>query len=353
MEVTGAVKEQLGRALLDAFRKSQDLERMVMYKLDVPLLEVVGPGALRNMVFELIEWAESEGRLTDLVHGAHLQNPTNQQLRRFHDAFFSLVQPQALDPRLEKIVVDSNPFHDVVWWRAQQDAHELRVCRIEARNNQPMGTGFLVASNIVLTNHHVVRPVSEGLVQPDEVQLRFDFKRKEDGISVGPGRLYSLAKDWLLDSSPADPVDLEPEPKLRLPRPENLDHALLRVEGEPGKEVISGMPRGFIAIPHAPYAFTPRTTLVILQHAGRDPLQMAFDTEAILQVNSNSTRVTYRTNTLPGSSGSPCFNTQWELVALHHSGDPGKTRATYNEGIPISTLRAHLEKKGLMKLLGL
>lgn len=352
MEVTGAVKEQLSQALLDAFRKLPDLERMVQYKLNVRLLEVVGQGALRNMVFDLVEWAESEGRLADLVHGAHLQNPGNPQLRRFHDAFFSLVQPQALDPRLERIVVDSNPFHDVAWWRAQQEAHEVRVCRIEARNH-PLGTGFLVASNVVLTNHHVLTHVFKGLVQPDEVQLRFDFKREVDGVSVGPGRLYSLAKDWLLDSSPADPIDLEPEPKSSVPKPENLDHALIRVDGEPGKEVINGKPRGFITIPHAPYEFKSKTALVILQHPEGNPLKMAFDTEAVLKVNGNGTRVTYRTNTLPGSSGSPCFNTQWELVALHHSGDPGKPRATYNEGIPISTLRAHLEKKDLMKLLGL
>ncbi|HYO71036.1 MAG TPA: serine protease, partial [Archangium sp.] len=50
---------------------------------------------------------------------------------------------------------------------------------------------------------------------------------------------------------------------------------------------------------------------------------------------------TYRTNTLEGSSGSPCFSQDWALVALHHSGGPGAL-AKYNEGIPISTLRAHL-----------
>ena len=30
----------------------------------------------------------------------------------------------------------------------------------------------------------------------------------------------------------------------------------------------------------------------------------------------------YRTDTAPGSSGSPVFNDQWEVVALHHSGVP-------------------------------
>ena len=30
----------------------------------------------------------------------------------------------------------------------------------------------------------------------------------------------------------------------------------------------------------------------------------------------------YQTDTAPGSSGSPVFNDQWEVVALHHSGVP-------------------------------
>jgi V8-like Glu-specific endopeptidase len=61
----------------------------------------------------------------------------------------------------------------------------------------------------------------------------------------------------------------------------------------------------------------------------------------------NNTRVRYRTNTEEGSSGSPCFNQDWELVALHHSGDPNFERpATYNEGIPFEAILKRLAAKG-------
>ena len=43
---------------------------------------------------------------------------------------------------------------------------------------------------------------------------------------------------------------------------------------------------------------------------------------SLLSSNANNTRVRYRTNTEEGSSGAPCFDKDWELVALHHSGDP-------------------------------
>ena len=51
-------------------------------------------------------------------------------------------------------------------------------------------------------------------------------------------------------------------------------------------------------------------------------------------------RVQYLTDTLPGSSGSPVFDKDWRLVALHHSGgwitEPGSKETFYrNEGIHV------------------
>ena len=63
------------------------------------------------------------------------------------------------------------------------------------------------------------------------------------------------------------------------------------------------------------------------------------------------TRVRYRTNTLTGSSGSPCFDVDWNFIALHHAGEPG-TEAKSNEGIPVDTLLALMTKRGTAKHLG-
>jgi V8-like Glu-specific endopeptidase len=82
-------------------------------------------------------------------------------------------------------------------------------------------------------------------------------------------------------------------------------------------------------------------------------MQVALDTQAIIKVNANRTRVQYRTNTLPGSSGSPCFNIDWQLVALHHSGDPADVaRAGFNQGIPMAAIVALLKSRGRFDLLG-
>jgi hypothetical protein len=61
--------------------------------------------------------------------------------------------------------------------------------------------------------------------------------------------------------------------------------------------------------------------------------------------------VRYRTNTEGGSSGSPVFDQNWQLVALHHAGDPSWV-AKYNEGIPISLILAQLKARGVDGALG-
>jgi V8-like Glu-specific endopeptidase len=57
-------------------------------------------------------------------------------------------------------------------------------------------------------------------------------------------------------------------------------------------------------------------------------------------------RVRYATNTLGGSSGSPCFNFDWDLIALHHYGDPSYNHPKYNQGIPIGLIRERLRRQG-------
>ena len=61
---------------------------------------------------------------------------------------------------------------------------------------------------------------------------------------------------------------------------------------------------------------------MVVQHPCHDPLSFDDVDDAVLRVNGNGTRVHYRTNTMPGSSGSPVLNRNLDLVALHHAGEP-------------------------------
>jgi V8-like Glu-specific endopeptidase len=106
--------------------------------------------------------------------------------------------------------------------------------------------------------------------------------------------------------------------------------------------------RGWIHVPAAAADFNADKRITIIQHPSGDPIKIASDEATVW--NPSLTRVRYRTNTLLGSSGSPCLNSRWEWVALHHCGDPA-WQPRYNQGIPVSAIVAHLKAKGRMKLL--
>src|SRR5262245_18877260 len=70
-------REALFNALLDAFPTVGDLARMASYGMDVRL-DVVTTGNLADRVQQLIEWAESKGRVQELIRAA--RRPSAQML---------------------------------------------------------------------------------------------------------------------------------------------------------------------------------------------------------------------------------------------------------------------------------
>ncbi|MGC4086186.1 MAG: serine protease, partial [Vicinamibacterales bacterium] len=60
-------------------------------------------------------------------------------------------------------------------------------------------------------------------------------------------------------------------------------------------------------------------------------LQIWLHDSTLLDVDDTERLVHYRTPTEPGSSGSPVFNSEWEVIALHHSGS-SQTRRLHGNG---------------------
>ena len=267
------------------------------------------------------------------------------------------------NPQFERTIRTLNGMLDPNVWIASLAAIKPRVCRITVAfgGTTAHGTGFLLAPDIVITNYHVVERVLTGKAPPSSVSLLFDYHLGEDGVTPHSGPSYTLAAhDWLIDSSPYSPFDLQADAG-GAPAPEHLDYALLRSAGAPGHQQVAGdvagvtpSPRGWITLPTEAYPFTAQTPLLILQHPDGKELKLAIDTDAIIGVNSNGTRVRYRTNTEAGSSGAPCFDAHWNLVALHHAGDPNYAalhQPSYNQGIPLTAILTLLQERGKLALL--
>jgi hypothetical protein len=365
--LTGDQYQQLVEGLVEAFYTNGALEMMLQFRLGKGLNAIVPPGPLVNQAFYLVQAAEAEGWTRELVEAARKSRPRNAKLLAVGQ---SIGTPTNVPPTpvLERVIKETNQFHDIAKWREAMGLVETQVCRIRIPTNKGeiFGTGFLVGPDVVMTNHHVVESVIAGeenkqtkdgrSAKAAAVVCQFDYKKMagylNKGIEVG------LAANWLIDSSPGSPIDDENEPKSGVPAPEQLDYALLRLARGIGSEPIKATgdkaeqqadPRGWIAVPQGAQSFTAGAPIFIVQHPDGDPLVFALDTNGVLGLNGNDTRVKYTTNTLGGSSGSPCFDQDWGLVALHHSGDPNfdpLTKPKYNEGIPMMAIRALLTARG-------
>ena len=361
--LTGSEHERFRDILLSAYDPTS-LAMMLKSKLDKNMAHIttISPfSTFSYNVFQVLERAEQEGWTYRLLAAVREDRADRQDLVQLSQELGVAPEntPQT-DSGLEKIIDESNAALDILVWRTRLAEIEGRVCRIEIKG-KAKGTGFLVGADKVLTNWHVVNKIKEqpATYEPSDVVLRFDYKRLEDGTELSRGREYGLVTtgdDWLVDHSPWSAVDLEAEPKSGDPGPDEMDYALLRVNGTPGSDaqgekVVPGSaapPRGYIPIPDEAHDFQPGTPLFIVQHPQGAPLKLMLDTEAVIGLYGQNRRVRYRTNTDNGSSGSPVFDQNWNLVALHHSGDPASILPTYNEGIPINLVRDRLEAKGVL-----
>ncbi|MEC4813999.1 MAG: effector-associated domain EAD1-containing protein [Scytonema sp. PMC 1069.18] len=83
-KLTGSRKREFTEALMDAFRSEKDLEMMLSYELDWKLNQVAGGDNYREIVFNLIDYAEAQGQLGELLEAAKRDNPGNPMLGEFY-----------------------------------------------------------------------------------------------------------------------------------------------------------------------------------------------------------------------------------------------------------------------------
>jgi V8-like Glu-specific endopeptidase len=255
----------------------------------------------------------------------------------------------ALAPGLQRNVRPYLNKLDIRVWSTRLAQIERRVCRVEL-GGEALGTGFLVGPDTVLTNWHVYE-VAKNAGKPDALGFRFDYEVLPGG-NVQPGQLIKMQAGGCIDSSPYSAAEATATPDNPLPGATELDYALLRLAVRAGEQQVDGQPRGWIPLPNAVLPLPANVPILIVQHPEGSPMKLAMDTQSVIGLNGNGTRINYRTNTDPGSSGSPAFTMDWDLVALHHSGDPKYLNPTYNQGVPIELIRQRIDANGFGDALG-
>jgi Trypsin-like peptidase domain len=255
----------------------------------------------------------------------------------------------ALAPGFQRNIRPYLPKLDVRIWQEKLLRIERQVCRVEMNGNA-LGTGFLVGADAVLTNWHVVE-AAKSADKVREVGCRFDYVRRTDD-TTDPGQLVALAEAAAIDTSPYSSAEKTATPDTPAPTRDELDYALLRLSQRVGDQQIEGAARKWIALPTAVVPLPTDAPILIVQHPDGSPMKLALDTQAVIGLNGNGTRLRYRTNTDPGSSGSPVFTVDWEIVALHHYGDPKWLNPAFNQGVPIELIRQRIDRTGFASALG-
>lgn len=246
------------------------------------------------------------------------------------------------------------PDLDVLPWSALLLRQTCRVCRIEL-GGTPRGTGFLVGPDAVLTSYHVVRDAIAARASGAAIRFLFDYWRTAGGAPAAGTRVAARGAwpDWHVDSSPplSSPEEHAGSPE---PRGDQLDHAVIALERPLGELPVGpgGPNRGWIEVPATPPTLAVGMPVAILHHPRTAPIKLTLDTRALQRVNAGRTRLRYATNTEHGSSGSPCFDVELGVIAVHHFSDPDHAAPAYNQGTPIEAIHRRLAAVGKLGALG-
>jgi S1-C subfamily serine protease len=221
-------------------------------------------------------------------------------------------------------VFGTDAFQTYEWYKVGE-ARCRAVARIGRVASQGHGTGFLIKGSelhknygselLLLTNAHVVSNdpqviVKYGSLRPQEAIVTFEALDKKK---------YKVAK--LLWTSP----------------PHELDATVLQLDKTVDDPDIYPLAE---ILPDV----EPSARVYIIGHPAGGTLSLSLQDNALLAHKDPPGKIHYRTPTVGGSSGSPVFNRNWELIGLHHSGDTTMPKldgtGTYqaNEGIWIRAI---------------
>lgn len=211
---------------------------------------------------------------------------------------------------------------------------------VPGRIPEGFGTGFLVSSRLLLTNHHVF--MNEG--EADGCAANFFFELDDEGRTM-PGLTYLLRPDRFFASD------------------RDLDFSLVAVEPTPvsGEGFLSEI--GFIRLIETTGKVKMGEAINIIQYPMGGPKQYAYTENTVSLINEEKGLIRYTTDTQSASSGSPAFNQYYEVAALHHMSipvvvngnimtkknevwdgqDEDEVEWLANEGVSVSRIVAHLK----------
>lgn len=159
------------------------------------------------------------------------------------------------------------------------------------------GTGFLIGDGVLLTNNHVLQNSDAAALSEAEAFYEQGIDGSDLPVqryALEPQRLFYTSRDLDFSIVAVAPVDRNGTARL-------AEIGWLPLIGSAGKALEGEW-------------------LTIVQHPEGQQKQLCVRENQLLKRDTDV--LWYSTDTLGGSSGSPVFNNDWLVVALHHSGVP-------------------------------
>lgn len=291
-------------------------------------------GPRKNAYYYVLDAANRRGILDQFLSTIAAERPYRPDLRQMvfyystKDGWSAPTYAHELNipDALEGLTVskDNDPFVDTSYLAQWVIKAERQVAVVRSGNEA--GTGFLVGPDLLLTCYHVVAPHIKNNVG---VKVRFDYRRTpgKPEPDYDAGKWIEIHPDGVLAYEPYGAADVSLEGE---PAESELDFALLKLNERVGEETPTSedKKRGWMDLSQPPPVPAINAPIYIVQHPGVDPqdrpplqmpLKMATANPGFQGTNPNGTRLIYGTSTKKGSSGSPVFDNQLNLVALHHN----------------------------------
>jgi len=276
----------------------------------------------------LSEARKHPGKLDRILAVAHKQYPDDDFLDGMIRGTLRIIPTPPVDhwrggaPRLEKIIGAQSTLVPVSFLeRGLERARTVARLRVPGPLGMGFGTGFLIREDLLLTNNHVVASVAEAR----GAFADFDYQTTTSG-HLAMVRSLSLNPDIAFETSV------------------ERDWTVVGVDGRPGD--------AYGVIPLQRTHVERDEFVQIIQHPAGGEKQLAYRMNVVAY--ADATVVQYLTDTLPGSSGAPVFNREWQVVALHHAGgmifeptDPSNAFLR-NEGIRINAVIDDLLARGVL-----
>jgi endonuclease G, mitochondrial len=233
----------------------------------------------------------------------------------------SLAEPAVF---LEKVILTTD-FVDIRYLEGGVAAARA-VCRVLIRDPSGRlagyGSGSLISPRLVLTNHHVLE--SAETAAPSAIE--FNYQAGLDGQPL-PSRVFEL------------------DPATFFVASEERDFALCAVKATAAELAEFG----FNPLIGAEGKAIVGEFVTIVQHPAGRMKQVSLRENRIVDLPEDFLH--YEADTEPGSSGSPVFNDQWEVVGLHHASIRAPEREEFggflNEGIRVSRILRFLHELDL------